>query len=102
MIEISKEAELKIKNSMSIASGKVPRISLKQGGCAGNMLILLLEVPSNTDIFKESSGIKFTISKEAEQFVDDIYIYVTNSLGSEILIKNREAKTCRCGKSFKI
>ena len=102
MIEISKEAAEKIKKAISDNYGKSPRIVLKSGGCAGNMLVLTLSVPEESDNFLDISGIKFAISKEANEHISDISISVKNNLGSEIIIKNNASKTCKCGKSFKI
>jgi iron-sulfur cluster assembly accessory protein len=102
MIEISYEAASQIRAALSKnGEGKVPRIVLKNGGCAGTMLVLVLENARETDSFEKSGDLIFAISNEAWQYVDDVSIYVKHGLGSEIVIKNNAVATCTCGKSFR-
>lgn len=101
MMNISLEAEEKIKKAIETSGEKSPRIVLKKGGGAGNMLVLTLEKPEESDEFVEINGIKFAVSGNALKFVDDISIEVKMGLGEEIIIRNNNAKTCRCGKSFR-
>lgn len=101
-MKISQEAELKIKSILQNNSAKFPRIVLKKGGCAGTMLVLLLEEPEDSDKFVEVNDVKFAVSEDSFKFIDDISIELKFGLGAEIIIKNNNAITCRCGKSFKI
>jgi Fe-S cluster assembly iron-binding protein IscA len=66
------------------------------------MLVLNLEKLYETDELIEINGINFAISNEAQQFANDISIYVKNGLGTEIVVKNNAKQTCKCGKSFKV
>lgn len=101
-MNISKEAEIKIKAILEKTPGKMPRLILKKGGCAGNMLVLVLETPSASDKFIEHNGIKFAIENEAAKFTGSIAIELKLGLCEEIIVKNNDAQTCRCGKSFRI
>lgn len=101
-MKISIKAEEKIKKAMEQNSGKIPRLVLQKGGCAGNMLVLLLDVPYVQDKLVEHNGIKFAIERNAVPFVDNISIELQSGLCDEIVVRNHNAQTCRCGKSFKI
>ncbi len=101
-MKISEEAGLKIKSILQSNSGKFPRIVLKKGGCAGSMLILVLEEPKDSDELVEVNDIKFAISEDSLKFINDVSIELKCGLGAEIIIKNNNATTCKCGKSFKI
>jgi len=101
MINITKEAADKIKVALANNPDLLARITIRKGGCAGTILALDLGKKEESDCIVESSGIPFSVSKETIPFLDDISIYIQNSLGSEIIIKNNSAKkTCKCGKSF--
>lgn len=102
MINISKEAQLKITEVLKNNPGKIAKIVLKKGGCAGNMLTLILDNQTPDDQFIEVDNLKFIISEEAKNYINDISIEVKNSLGTEIIIRNLNATTCKCGKSFKL
>lgn len=102
MINITNDALLKIKSVLHSNTNKFPRIILKKGGCAGNMLVLTLDYIHDTDIIIESNNIKFAIDTLAKPHVSDITIYTNSILGVNILIKNNKSPSCRCGKSFKI
>ena len=102
MINITEEALSKIKSVLNNNHNKTPRIILKKGGCAGNMLVLTLDVIHDEDTIVESNGIKFAVDKLAQPHVDSITIYTNSILGTNILIKNNKSPSCRCGKSFKI
>lgn len=102
MIKISKGAELKINDVLKNNPDKIARIILKKGGCAGNILALVLDIENPNDEFVEVNNLKFAISKEAKNYINDISIEVKNSLGTEIIIRNLSATTCKCGKSFKV
>ena len=99
---LSRQAEATIKKALEQNSGKIPRLVLKRGGCAGNMLVLLLEEPCSSDRIIECNGIKFAIEKNAIPFVENISIELKPGLSEEIVVRNNDAQTCRCGKSFKI
>ena len=101
-MKISKEAESKIKLVIQNSPEKFPRIILKKGGCAGNILVLVLEKPDESDEIVEANGIKFAISPDVLKFIDDISIELKVGLGEEIVVRNTKAQTCRCGKSFRI
>ena len=100
-MEISNEAEVKIRAAIQKDVSKFPRIVLKKGGCAGHMLVLLLELPADSDEFIESHGIKFAVAHDALEYVNDISIELRKGLGEEVLLRNINAPACRCGKSFK-
>lgn len=100
-MKISTEAEVKIKSVIQNKSVEFPRIVLRKGGCAGNILTLLLEEPVSTDEIIEQDGIKFAVSKDAYPFIQDISIELKKDLGEEIILRNEKAKTCRCRKSFR-
>lgn len=101
-MQISTEADAKIRKALENAPGKLPRLVLKKGGCAGNMLVLVLETPDNSDTFIEHNGIKFAIEMNALQFARNISIKLKTGLCEEIVVQNNDAQRCRCGKSFKI
>jgi iron-sulfur cluster assembly accessory protein len=102
VIEVSDEAIAKILTALAANNGKVPRIIVRKGGCAGTMLALVLEPARETDERITSNGIAFAVSHEAREYVADIYIHVKYGLGSEIIIRNNAAAvTCNCGKSFR-
>lgn len=102
MVKISKEAELKIKEVLKYNPNKIAKIILKKGGCAGNILSLVLDNENPTEDFVEINDLKLAISKDAKNYINDISIEIKNSLGIEIIIRNLNATTCKCGKSFKI
>ncbi len=101
-MEISAEVEEKIKKALEQHSGKMPRLVFKKGGCAGNMLVLLLEEPYTSDKIVEHNGMKFAIEKNAIPFADNVSIELKSGLCEEIVVRNNNAQTCKCGKSFKI
>ena len=101
-MEISAKAEEQIKKALEQNSGKMPRLVLRKGGCAGNMLVLLLEKPHSSDKIIAHNGIDFAIEKDAIQFAENISIEIKPGLCEEIVVRNNNAQTCRCGKSFKI
>lgn len=101
-MEISEKVERKIKKALERNSGKLPRLVLKKGGCAGNMLVLLLEEPGANDKIVEHNGINFAIEKNAVPFADNVSIELKAGLCEEIVVRNNNAQTCICGKSFKI
>jgi iron-sulfur cluster assembly accessory protein len=101
MISISKEAEAYIKSIISRNPGKTPKIILKKGGCAGQMLLLILDTLHEDDDFVEVKGLKIAVTYDAKPFVGNVEICLKNNLCSEVIIRNNEANTCRCGKSFK-
>lgn len=102
MITISEEAKQKILEVLKDKPNAVARIVLKKGGCAGNILSLILDEPNNTDVVIEVDDIKFVVSPEIQNYIQDVSIELKQSLGTEIIIRNNKAPTCRCGKSFKI
>ena len=101
MISISKEAEQLIIAALKNNQGKFPRIVLKKGGCAGHMLCLVLEERQPDDTQVDVNGISFIVSRETLEYVGDISIELKNSLGNEIIIRNLQKQTCKCGKSFR-
>lgn len=102
MINITDDALVKIKSVLHNQTTKFPRIILRKGGCAGNMLVLTLDYIHDSDTIIESNNIKFAIDALAKPHIDDITIYTNSILGTNILIKNNKNPSCRCGKSFKI
>lgn len=102
MIQVTEEARLKIQEVLRANPGKVAKIVLTKGGCAGTMLALALGDPDEAGETIEAEGIKFLISSEAKDYASDISIEMKNSLGSEIIIRNLKATICRCGKSFRV
>ena len=101
MINITEEALIKIKSVLNSNPNKIPRIVLKKGGCAGSMLVLILDDINNTDTIVESNNIKFYIEESAKPYTEDITIYTNSILGTNIMIKNNIRPSCRCGKSFR-
>ncbi len=101
MINITEDALNKIKLVLTNNTNKFPRIILKQGGCAGTMLVLTLDYIHDTDTIIESNNIKFAIETSAKPHVENITISTTSILGTNIIIKNNLRPSCRCGKSFK-
>lgn len=101
MIKITDEAVEKIKSILAKNVGVFPRIVIKNGGCAGHIILLELSEKKILDEIVEISGIRFAISSDAFEYCDDISIYVAHDLTNSIIIKNNGAKkTCKCGKSF--
>lgn len=100
-MKITPEAEIKIKSVIQNNPGKFPRIILKKGGCAGTILALVLENSDESDEIIESNGIKFAVSKDAKKFIEDISIELKTGIGEGIVLRNTNAQTCRCGKSFR-
>ena len=101
-MKISAEAEAKIKKVLNDNPGKLPRLVLKKGGCAGNMLVLLLEAPDVSDSFVDIRGIKFALAENAMPFVDNVLIELKSGLCEEIAVKVADSLTCKCGKSFRL
>ena len=102
MINITDDALIKIKSVLKNNTNKFPRIILKKGGCAGNMLALTLDYIHDSDTILESNNIKFAIDSLAKPHINDITIYTNSILGTNILIKKNKSPLCRCGKSFRI
>ncbi|MBR1944211.1 MAG: iron-sulfur cluster assembly accessory protein [Alphaproteobacteria bacterium] len=102
MINITDDALNKIKSVLNNNPDKFPRIVLKKGGCAGNMLVLTLDYIHDNDTMVESNHIKFAVDTLAKPHINDITIYTNSILGTNILIKNNKSPSCRCGKSFRI
>lgn len=102
MIKISPEAKFKIKETLKNNPNKTAKIILTKGGCAGNMLSLILNNENPAEEVVEINGLKLAISNETKNYINNISIEIKNSLGTEIIIRNLNATTCRCGKSFKI
>jgi iron-sulfur cluster assembly accessory protein len=101
MIDISERAVKRISDAVERNVGKSPRIILKNVGCAGARLFLVLSESCESDAVVEACGIKLAISSEAIPFSRDLSIDVVDGLSSEIVIINNEAKRkCKCGKSF--
>ncbi len=101
MINITEDALNKITTVLANNPNKIPRIVLTKGGCAGSMLVLILDSVRDTDTIIEANNIKFYIEESAKQYIDDITIYTNSILGTNIMIKNNSRPSCRCGKSFK-
>ncbi len=101
VINVNSDALKFITEALSKNPGMYPRIVLRSGGCAGNMLLLTLDTIYVGDIECSSNGITFVIEPVAEPYTEDITICVKPGLTPEILIHNNIKKTCRCGKSFK-
>ena len=101
-MKISQSALAKIKVTLQNNSEKLPRIVLRKGGCAGNMLVLLLSMPEKSDVLLDANGVTFAVAEDAVQFIDDMVIDLKTGLTEEITVRLASAHTCRCGKSFKI
>ena len=100
-MRISTEAELKIKSVIEKSNSKMPRLVLKKGGCYGTMIELSLDEPADTDSIIEENGIKFAVSSDVKQYVNSLVIEVKKGLCEEIIIRNTQQQSCRCGKSFR-
>ena len=101
MIDITHDALQKIQYAIAKNPNKLPKISWRKGGCAGNILFLELATRAPNDALIEISGISFLVHSEAKPFVENIMIYTAPGIGDAILIKNQSlAKKCKCGKSF--
>ena len=101
-MKISDGALSKIKNILELSPEKLPRIVLKKGGCAGNLLVLVLEKPEEMDKLIIHDGVTFAIEDNVKQFVNKIEIELKSDLGDEIVVRVADMQTCRCGKSFKM
>ncbi|GHT88411.1 hypothetical protein FACS1894113_0780 [Alphaproteobacteria bacterium] len=100
-IKISDEAAKIINNCLANNPQKLPRILLKAGGCAGNILVLTLGFPAEDDVFEQVKNMKIAVSKDVVKFLDDVSIELKPGLGQEIIVVNNAAKyKCSCGKSF--
>ena len=101
-MKVSAEAEVKIRRALRDNPGKLPRLVLRKGGCAGNILVLLLETPDASDSFVDINGIRFALAKNAVSFVDNVLIELKPGLCEEIAVKVADLSTCKCGKSFRL
>ncbi len=80
-----------------------PRIYMRKGGCAGNMLVLSMQEKQNTDEVFDINDIEFVVSNEVLSNTNDISIILQQGLGAQIIVKNNSASSkCKCGKSFRI
>ena len=100
-MQISTEAEAKIKSVIAKSNGKMPRLVLKKGGCYGTMIQLSLDTSHNTDDIIEENGIKFAISDDVKKYINSLVIEIKHGLCDEIIVKNTQQQSCRCGKSFR-
>ena len=73
-MKVSPAAAVKIRSVLQGASNKSPRVVLRKGGCAGNMLVLLLEPPATDDEMITCEGIEFAVVKDCLAFCDDIVV----------------------------
>lgn len=101
-MKVSPAAAVKIRSVLQGASNKSPRLVLRKGGCAGNMLVLLLEPPAADDEMITCEDIEFAVVKDCLAFCDDIVVDLKSDLGGEIIVRRERAQTCKCGKSFKL
>ena len=102
MIKISEEAKNLITSALEKNPGKVARLALKKGGCAGTMLSLELTDSISDDKVVEVEGISVSVDSNAVDYIEDISIELKSMLGSDIIVRNLKAATCRCGKSFRV
>ena len=101
-MKISNSAFSKIKETLSVNPGRLPRIVFKKGGCAGNMIVLVLEKPEASDEFISYDGLTFAVSPNAQPFLSNISIDLQPGLCDEIIVHISGSRTCRCGRSFKV
>ncbi len=105
MITITDNAKLHIKQVLISKPDMVPLLSLKHGGCSGNILVISLrDLDSCSGLPTEDIGnLRIYVDESAKQYADkdELVIDVKMGLEKHIIVRNVTASNkCKCGKSF--
>lgn len=108
MITITEQATLKMMHVLSVRYDMVPMLTLKKGGCAGN--ILAIELKNSTDVTEYANvdiGLqsKLYVDTNAQELVytNELIIDIKDGIEKQLIVRNLSASNkCKCGKSFTI